>query len=77
MAELLGGAPADEPCGIVLADAQPETVARALARIVDDPDAAHAMGATAQQRVEREITWEKTAQAARVACERAQTPVTR
>ncbi len=74
VAELLGdgGAGAGGPCGIVLADREPETVAGALEALAADPARARAMGAAAARRVRARCTWDATAAALRGACARAQ-----
>lgn len=48
--------------GLVVPERDPAALAAAIVRLLADPDLARRLGAAARDRVERELTWERTAE---------------
>jgi glycosyltransferase involved in cell wall biosynthesis len=48
--------------GLVVPERDPAALAAAITRLLADPDLARRLGAAARARVERELTWERTAE---------------
>ena len=54
--------------GAVLPDGAPETVARAVEALADDPEGARRRGSALRALVEDAFSWERTAEAVERAC---------
>lgn len=48
--------------GLIVPERDPEALAAALVRLIDDRDLAERLGKAARDRIERELTWERTAE---------------
>lgn len=57
--------------GVVLENADPETIANALFALMADEEALESISSAVRERVKSAFSWEKSAQAAKAACRRA------
>ncbi|MFQ3661122.1 MAG: glycosyltransferase, partial [Chloroflexaceae bacterium] len=48
--------------GLVVPERDPNALAAAIMRLLADPELANRLGVAARTRVERELTWERTAE---------------